>query len=256
MVLHVEYNWFEREDYLPISSFNLADWAAMLQVRCHFEHASAPDRKHRLAPDAAKKLTIASDEKRRLAPIWDEYLRVALPCNYRKVPPQARMLPLLEDITERVAGLDKEEASALSALLQLRTLPPLADITPQIARLGKDHAAIHFGVRFLRVNRIVPDNHLKQAFDNWLRESPVSAPQGVSRRGRPSSNIMITSQHLKSWTAYNILGVMDLDLCATLFGVRRLRMPRPNTRRRKKRPHCLCFVGRCEDALSLASAPL
>jgi hypothetical protein len=190
--LHVEYNWFKREDYLPISSFNLADWAAMLQVRCNFEHASAPDRKHHLTPDAAKKLTFTSDEKRRLRPIWDEYLRVALPCNYRKVPPQARTLPLLEDITA------------------------------QIARLGKDQAAIHFGVRFLRVNRLVPDKHLKQAFDNWLRQSRISAPRGVSRRGRPSSNITITSQHLKSWTAYNILGVMDLDVCATLFGFRRL----------------------------------
>jgi hypothetical protein len=227
-----EYNWFKREDYLPISSFNLADWAAMLQVRRNFEHASAPDRKHHLAPDAAKELTITVGEKSRLRTIWDDYLRVALPSNHRKVRPGAAPAanPFLAVDMPSAGGAPVDVDMRLAAmqfqgLEQPRMLPLLEDITEQIAGLDKDEAsawAIHFGVRFLRVNRIVPNKDLKQAFDRWLRKSRIRAPRRMSRRRRPSSNVIITSRRLKSWTAYNILGVMDLDLCATLFGVRRL----------------------------------
>jgi hypothetical protein len=100
-----EYDWFKAENYRAICNFDFADWVAMLGIRRTFEHASAADRAHHFAPDAAKELTTVIDETEKARSIWDKYLEVALPCNYRKVPARGRTLPLLEDISEQIASL-------------------------------------------------------------------------------------------------------------------------------------------------------
>jgi hypothetical protein len=39
------------------------------------------------------------------------------------------------------------------------------------------------------------------------------------RRGKPSLNFEITADHIKSWTYYNVLAVLDLDFYAKVFGI-------------------------------------
>ena len=64
----------------------------------------------------------------------------------------------------------------------------------------------------LQLNILAPDTNLIQAFDSWLRKLRESSPLAIRRRGRPALNLEITKAHLHSWTQYNILSVLDLDL--------------------------------------------
>jgi hypothetical protein len=79
-----------------------------------------------------------------------------------------------------------------------------------------------FGTRILRVNPNTPDEALIQAFKEWLQQQRKFDPLPVVMPGHKGLNVRITDKHLKSWTEYKVLAVIDLDFCAKVFGVSNL----------------------------------
>jgi hypothetical protein len=167
----------------------------MLQIRWNYEQQWPPKIDH-LAPEAIKELRQHGSIK--AAEFWDNYQRAALPSEYIKNGRKT---------------------------LHGRILPPLEDITSLIkegARSALNIEASFFPARILRVNPNTPDEALIQAFKEWLQELRKFDPLPVVRPGRKGLNVRITDKHLKSWTEYKVLAVIDLDLCAAVFGVPKL----------------------------------
>jgi hypothetical protein len=186
-----DYSWFKREDYRPVRKFSFADWAVMLKIRWNYEHAWSR-RTDRPANNPVENL--AALDKSTLTDFWSNYLREALPWKYG-----AR------------SNIDRQS---------LRTIPPLEDITGKRATLKA--ATGFFDARILKINLDAPDEVLRSAFGGWLKRMRKDHPLPVRRRGRRSDNVKITRNHLKSWAAYHVLAVIDLDFCARVFGARPL----------------------------------
>jgi hypothetical protein len=189
------FSWFKTEDYIPVGGFKLADWAAMLRIRWNYEV--------QWLSKTASLSAAAIDELQKDGPIkadeyWTNYLNDALPRNYSSGVPRGTMPPPLQDITALLMKQDNDIYSGLKSVTNF------------------------FHDRILRVSPSAPDNALTQAFAEWLQELRKFDPLPVSRRGPHATNVSITDQHLKSWTEYKVLAVIDLDFCATVFGVSKL----------------------------------
>jgi hypothetical protein len=86
--------------------------------------------------------------------------------------------------------------------------PVLEDVTEK--RFSK--SVIESWPARLLQDALAPDAILIQAFESWLRDFRKNSPLPIGRAGKPALNLKITSAHLDSWTNYNILAVLDLDL--------------------------------------------
>jgi hypothetical protein len=185
--------WFKLADYAGAANFNLSDWVVMLSHR-HLWRQSLDTTYPEGVPEEQK------------ANFWDGYLGDVLPSNIH-VNRGYRWL----------RGWDHEG---------LKTPPPyIADITEEcskgLARVvrGLRYEKQFFDIRVLTINPRAPDTVLKKDFQNWLKEQRKRSPLPTKRRGRPSVNVEITSDHTRSWAEYNILAVLDLDFYADVFGI-------------------------------------
>ena len=209
-----KFSWCKLEDYAPTYEFDFADWATMLQIRWDYDQQWPPKIYH-LEPEAIQALR--RHGSRTAAEFWDNYLRAVLPREYIKSGRKT---------------------------LHGRTLPPLEDITSLIKKNARSTLNIDaiFPARILRVNPNTPDEALIGAFKEWLQELRKFDPLPVVRPGHKGLNVRITDEHLKSWTEYKVLAVIDLDFCAKVFGVSHealcgLLLPQdcePKTRRTRK----------------------
>jgi len=162
----------------------------MLKIRLNHEHAWSC-KTESLSDKAIQEL--AGADQNIAAAFWADYLKDALPSNHRSLSLHLGALLPLEDITELKAHAGEE--------LDLNVV---------------NH---FFQKRILRIDPSAPDNVLKRAFDKWLQQWRKLNPLSVRRPGRRATNVEITHEHLKSWTTYNVLAVIDLDFCATVFDV-------------------------------------
>ena len=190
-----DYDWFRRQDYVAIRDFTFSDWATMLQIRANSDHAWSRNADHLTAGQNMGDVSTARD-------FWETYLSIARPCNHCKLligRKELRTLPLVEDITTGMDDWDEDKAASENVVTQF------------------------FGARIVRINVNAPDSDLKEALKKFIQELRRHHPLPVRRRGRRSSNVMITDEgHLASWTSYNVLGVIDLDLCSKVFNIPKL----------------------------------
>src|SRR5262245_54095364 len=190
-------NWFKPADYQVSNRFKLSNWAEMISRRSEWEiilswyHAvkgvQAEEHTQRWPDNLWDQASVEEDRKRFL----DDYLADVLPCNFRAPRPKwyptaSLRLPAITDITDSFKELSDFEIEATSA-------------------------------RVLMVDRRAPDTVLKQSFDKWLVEERKRTPLLLKRRGRPSANLKVTNDHLKSWRRYKVLAVLDLDFCAEMI---------------------------------------
>ena len=180
------YPWFNLDAYAPRRSFDLRAWANMVLVRDRFLDDAARDKQS--GYNAAN-----------FDGYWAAYLDEALPCNYSKDKTDLHTsIPVLEDITHL---LRPGKGGRLSiAPFAIDTIP----------------------VRVLQLNILAPDAILIDQVNRWLADVRKKNPLPIPRRGRPSLNAKITDQTLRSWSNYNILAVLDLDLYDKAKGRKRL----------------------------------
>ena len=175
-----DYSWFNLADYEPRRQFDLHDWSVMLLLR------------DRLLNDVGRSLALKDFD--RFNEYWLIYLDEALPCKYSSNKSDERYQqllasdPLLEDVTHL-------------ALRNNHGYRPISTF-----------AIENTSARLLQINIIAPDTILISAFKSWLRKLRESTPLPIRRRGKPALNLEITKEHLHSWSQYNILAVLDLDL--------------------------------------------
>ena len=77
----------------------------------------------------------------------------------------------------------------------------------------------NLGTRILAVNLSASDTVLIKQFIDWLKHERKRSGLPLKRPGRPSTNVEVTIKHLSNWRRYKVLAVLDLDLCAQVFGV-------------------------------------
>ena len=174
------FDWFKPADYQVSERFKLSDWTELISRRSEWKiilpwyHAvNAEENTKRWSDDLWDQANVEEDRKR----VLNDYLADVLPCNFRasrpKWYPTASMrLPAIGDITHCFQEVSDFEIEATSA-------------------------------RVLMVDRRAPDTVLKQKFDKWLVEERKRSPLPAKRRGKPSTNLKVTNDHLKSWRRYN-----------------------------------------------------
>jgi hypothetical protein len=180
-----DYPWFDLRDYEPRRQFGVRDWAIMLLLRDRL-----PDDVNRYSQ------TGRSDAKKLFDKYWDNYLDEALPSKYWNNKPD-----------ERYEGL-------LPSDVVFQDVTHLAPSNDLGNRLISTFAIENSSARLLQVDVLAPDAILIRAFESWLRNFRKKNPLPIRRRGKRALNLKITPEHLKSWTNYNILAVLDLDLYA------------------------------------------
>jgi predicted DNA-binding transcriptional regulator AlpA len=176
------FEWFKLTDYAVSPS--ISDWVAMLSRRADWRESVLT-----IYPDG-----VPMEDK---TSVRDDYLAAVLPSNLGAHPSASDHKsptppPLIVDITEDCSGG------------QL----PISDFEMQ-----------GFGTRILAVNPNASDRDLTVAFENWRKERRKRASLPIKRPGRPSANFEVTARHLISWREHNVLGALDLDFCAKIFGI-------------------------------------
>lgn len=175
-----DYSWFNLADYEPRRQFDLHDWSIMLLLR------------DRLRNDVDRSL--AFKEFNWLNGYWLNYLDEALPSKYSSNKSDDRYQQLLasDPVLEDVTHLALPDANGFRPI--------------------STFAIENTSARLLQINILAPDTILISAVKSWLRKFRKSSPLPIRRRGKPGLNLEITKDHLHSWSQYNILAVLDLDL--------------------------------------------
>jgi hypothetical protein len=189
-------DWFKLADYEAQRNFSLAEWAVMLWRRIEWR-------------DTFPSIHLPQEQK---AAYWRDYLGAVLPCNIILHP----SLPC--NFVLHPSGSDHET--------WVTPPPPIVDITDKCAggstQIVSPFEMQIFGTRVLIINTCAPDTVLIKQFNDWVREQRKRSPLPATRRGKPSANVEITDDHIGSWSRYNVLAVLDLDLYAQVFGIKPL----------------------------------
>lgn len=190
------FDWLELADYAEANSFNLFDWAVMLSHRGLWRKSLPYNQP-------------MSDLESKWA-YFRDYLDDVLPCNIH----ENRSVP------KALEPWDREVMIWSTRIVDDITAEFSKDPDNTLRRL-KFEVDVH-GTRLLAVNPWTPDNLLGERFQHWWRKQRKESPLPAKRRGRPSSNVEITADHLRSWLDYNVLAVFDLDFYAQVFGIKPL----------------------------------
>jgi hypothetical protein len=189
------YPWFNLENYRRRNEFGFDGWKEMLDRRAGFE---ADFIRQQSLPIEDRNGFVGENFDREA---WPLYLGQVLPCHYETTAGN------VESPTSR---FPIEDVTRLS-------VPDENGVRP-IGQWSLEHSPI----RLLSVDPRVPEEVLCEAFEKWLRGVREIMPRPVTRRGRPTLNIRIDQNHLRSWSQYNILAVFDLDLYDKAKGLRLL----------------------------------
>ena len=172
------YPWFNLENYRRRNEFGFDGWKEMLDRRLYGNNLFPEDRGGFVGEDFDREA-------------WPLYLGQVLPCHYEttagNVESPTSRLPI-EDVTHL-------------------TVPDENGVRP-IGQWSFEHCPN----RLLSVDPQVPEEALRKAFDEWLRNVRKIMPRPVTRRGRPAPNIRVDKSHLRSWAQYNVPAIFDLDL--------------------------------------------
>jgi hypothetical protein len=175
------FDWFKPADYAV--DLSLTDLATMLSRRQEWRDSL----------DTIYRSGVPDEHK---ASVWRDYLAAVLPRNLGLYP----------------AGSDPKST----------TPSPLLDITENCCS-GQvpisEFEIQNLGTRILAVNLSASDTVLIKQFIDWLKHERERSGLPLKRRGRSSANVEVTISHLSNWRQYNVLAVLDLDLCAHVFGV-------------------------------------
>ena len=178
--------WFRLEDYACVSSFGMAEWFIALDVRFDFlmkqEEKSTSD----------------------LEELWDRYLV------------QTRPEGIKSDLANGKHNWVYQISNAIKEVT-LEDFPreikefTLEDVSTPENNMWIIQRILLLGQRLLLVNLDSSDRVLMQEFKEWLRIVREQAPLPISRRGRKTTNVEVTEQHLRSWTNYKVLACFDID---------------------------------------------
>lgn len=95
------------------------------------------------------------------------------------------------------------------------TACPLEEIS--LNSLKNNHAAIAEwdmevgGKSLLLIDLDCSDIQIRKHFESWLIEKRKHHPLPIARRGKPTTNVELTKDHIGSWQSHRILQVYDLD---------------------------------------------
>jgi hypothetical protein len=179
-----DYSWFNSEEYELQHSFDVTDWAVMLNAR--------------VTPKNEYQGQLAGLSAGVRKQLWDQYCKSV-------------------SIRDYLTKKQKEEVP-----LPWR-VPPLHDVTDEILFPERRERIVTWliaisGCHVLLVNPWTGHEHLKKQFDKWLRDLRQKFGSPFKRRGRRGANIGVTTLHLRSWADHRVLAVFDLDFHSEVFG--------------------------------------
>jgi hypothetical protein len=189
---HHDFDWFKLADYQASTRLELSDWAEMISRRSGWQTILEWFQ----ANFQHEKKWYQGNGEQEKKQLWDDYVTDVLPCNLGASRPKWY----------------------LSASTRLKAI---TDITHSFKEAG-DFEIEAAGAHVLIVDIRAPDTVLQRCFKNWLMEQRKRSSLPTKRRGKPSVNVEITSDHTRSWAEYNILAVLDLDFYAEVFGIKSL----------------------------------
>ncbi|WIY24331.1 DUF6387 family protein [Parasedimentitalea psychrophila] len=175
--------WYDPESYRDVQNFSKTDWFVALTSR---KSARGFD-EHFLR-------SFFTDDQR-----WDWYQNQAV-CSKRKAESLVGHYtdPLVSDIGEPLEEVDS------SLVFDTDLFHPTGEC------------------RVLLVDPRASDPALISAFSEWLMSIRKIHPYPISIPGKKALNAHFNEHHFKKWQSYHVLECFDLDMWATIHGMKML----------------------------------
>lgn len=129
----------------------------------------------------------------------------------------------LNDATITPAELWQSYVLAIRAAdTEAPPLKPIEEISVSVLRTNAEAVATWdmevLGKRCFLLDPGSGDKELLDAFKGWLAEVRKTDSLPLKRRGRPSTNVTVTEDHLDTWGQNHVLAVLALDYWAMVNG--------------------------------------
>lgn len=200
-------SWFDPNEYAATHDLDPSGWARMLWSRGEYlEYSEGPADRNREGDQKRKTRVLRFKDSgwgqlTEASAVWGAYFA-----------------------DTRLSNVVLPEGSTLPTDFGLPRIPALEEVTQTAIRGGAElRAMISYdvglsGKRLLLIDPSTPDDTLTGEFATWLASVRKTRPRSFKQRGPASSaKGRISESILRTWSAHQVLAVLDLDAYASLF---------------------------------------